>query len=147
MDKKTAEAADGAEMTAATERVSSRIFEMIGLRARTTQARAKTMGCSGYEPEGRVHQTNHPWSVYDVPFADLETAFAAMRTSLPESGWKITSDGPDKSRAKSPTLRANSPDGDFSVELQLLNRENQKPKGTSLINVTVVSRCFEDSSA
>jgi hypothetical protein len=67
-----------------------------------------------------------------------------MRTALPKNGWKIVEDGPDKSKAKTPTLVANSDDGDFSVKLRLLDRRDGD--GTSTLNVTVVSRCFEDTS-
>jgi hypothetical protein len=69
-----------------------------------------------------------------------------MRTTLPANGWKVTQDGPDESPAKTPTLRAEAPDGDYAVELQLMdNRKDPTSKTKALIGVTVVSRCFRPS--
>ncbi|MEW2080763.1 hypothetical protein [Streptomyces sp. NPDC005283] len=144
VEKKTAEVGGTAKMQEETEKTSSRIFEMIGAKGKATRNRASLMECPGYEPEGKVHQARHPWSVYDLPFEELEKAYAGMRTALPKNGWKITSDGPDKSKAKTPTIVANSPDGEFSVKLRLMdNRKDEDP--TSVLVVTVVSRCFEDA--
>ncbi|MFF0060362.1 hypothetical protein ACFYRC_02230 [Streptomyces sp. NPDC005279] len=147
MEKKTAEPRDGETMKAETEKASSRILEMIGLKARLTRGRAMLIDCSGYEPEGKVQQTRHPWSISGFPFEELEKAYAGMRTALPKSGWRITSDGPNESAAKTPTLVANSPNGDFSVKLRLMDRRGDaNPEATtSLIHVAVVSRCFEDA--
>ncbi|MFB7374379.1 hypothetical protein ACFC0D_31595 [Streptomyces sp. NPDC056222] len=142
MDKAPAGVRDGAQMQTETEKTSSRVLEMIGLKGQVTKGRATPLPCSGYDAEGAVQQNHHPWSLHGVPFAELEKAYAGLRTAFPESGWKVVSDGPDKSKAKTPTLVADSPDGEFSAEVRLLNREGQSGS-TSLINVTVVSRCYE----
>ncbi|MEU9982288.1 hypothetical protein [Streptomyces sp. NPDC050856] len=133
---------DGARMQTATERASSRVLEMIGLKGKVTRGRATPLDCSGYEPEGRVRQNRHPWSVYGVPFAELEKAYRGLRTALPAHGWEIVEDGPDSSRARTPTLVANSRDGEFSVRVSLMDRRAKKDS-ESLIHVTVVSRCYE----
>ena len=133
---------DGARMQAETEKTSSRVLEMIGLKGEVTKGRATPLPCSGYDAEGEVQQNHHPWSVHGVPFADLEQAYARLRTTLPANGWKVVSDGPDKSKAKTPTLVADSPDGEFSAEVRLMDREG-RPGSASLINVTVVSLCYE----
>ncbi|MEV6395026.1 hypothetical protein AB0M39_09660 [Streptomyces sp. NPDC051907] len=146
MDKKTAEVRDSAAMKAETEKVSSRIREMIALAGKTTPARASLFDCDGYEPEGSTYQTDHPWSVYDLPFEELEKAYAGMRTKLPQDGWKIVEDGPDTSKAKTPTLVANSRDGEFSVKVQLMDNRKHAD-ATSVLSVTVVSRCFREESS
>ncbi|MEU9982287.1 hypothetical protein [Streptomyces sp. NPDC050856] len=148
MEKKTAEVRDSAAMREGTSKTSSRILDMTGLQGKVTKSGPGPMSCSGYEPENQVVQMIHTWSIYDLPFEDLKKAYDGMRTTLPRNNWKITSDGPDDSPAKTPTMRADAPDGDFSAELRLMdNRRDPQAKTKALIYVTVVSRCFQDGPA
>lgn len=141
-EKKTAEVRDSTQVQEATQRVSSQVLDMIGLKGKVTEGAPLPLECGGYD--GKVERMDHPWSIYDLPYEELEQAYNRMRTTLPAKGWKITMDGPDKSIAKTPTLRAESADGEFGVELQLMdNRKDKDP--TSVLAVTVLSRCFQPS--
>ncbi|MFF8608967.1 hypothetical protein ACF06X_23840 [Streptomyces sp. NPDC015346] len=144
VEKKTAEVRDSTRMQEGTQQTSSRLLDMTGLKGKVTKPAPGPLPCEGYE--GDVIQMIHPWSVYGLPFEELEKAYAAMRRTLPENGWKIVSDGPDTSNAKIPTIVADSPDGEYSAELRLMdNRNDPKTKTKAMLNVTVVSRCFQES--
>lgn len=141
---KTAEVRDSAQMLTGAQRTSSQVLDMIGLKGKVTDGPPLPLPCEGYEPEGKVERVDHPWSIYDLPYEELEQAYTRMRTTLPAKGWKVTQDGPDETAAKTPTLRADAPDGDYAVELQLMeNRKHPTAKTKALIAVTVVSRCFQ----
>ncbi|MEU9864491.1 hypothetical protein AB0D99_26815 [Streptomyces sp. NPDC047971] len=144
VEGKTADVRDGAQMLAGAQRTSSQVLDMIGLKGKVTDGPPLPLPCEGYEAE--VERVDHPWSIYDLPYEELERAYARMRTTLPAKGWKITQDGPDESAAKTPTLRADAPDGDYAVELRLMdNRKHPTAKTEALISLTVVSRCFRPS--
>lgn len=146
MGKKAAEVRDRTQMQEGTQKTSSHILDMIALKGKVAKPGPGPLPCDDYEPEGKVLRMRHDWSLYDLPFEDLEKAYATLRTALPKNGWKITSDGPDESKAKTPTMRANSPDEDFAVELQLMDNRSEKDP-TSVLAVTVVSRCFQSAPA
>ncbi|MEU6879410.1 hypothetical protein [Streptomyces sp. NPDC046712] len=144
VEKKTAETRDSAQMREGTQRTSSQVLDMIGLKGKVTEGGPQPLPCDSYG-DG-VEQMDHPWSIYDLPYEELEQAYNRMRTTLPAKGWKVTQDGPDESAAKTPTLRADSPDGDYAVQLQLMDeRKNPTAKTKALIAVSVVSRCFQPS--
>ncbi|MEV0447212.1 hypothetical protein [Streptomyces sp. NPDC050600] len=143
---KTAETRDSAQMLQGAQRTSSQVLDMIALKGKVTEGPPLPLPCDGYEPEGEVDRADHSWSIYDLPYEELEQAYNRMRTTLPAHGWKITEDGPNESVAKTPTMRAEAPDGDYAVELQLMdNRKDPKAKTKVLLGVTVVSRCFQTS--
>lgn len=145
MEKKTAEIRDAAQVKAGVQQTSSRILDMTGLKGTVTKPGPLPLPCDDYEPEGRVVQMRHNWSVYDLPFEELEKGYAHLRTALTEDGWRIVSDGPDTSKAKTPTMVADAPGGDHSAEIRLMdNRKDEDP--TSVLAVTVVSRCFQETS-
>ncbi|WP_432753154.1 hypothetical protein ACE1OA_20005 [Streptomyces sp. JL2001] len=128
----------------AAQQTSSRILDMTGLKGTVTKPGPLRLHCDDYEPEGRVVQMRHNWSVYDLPFEELEKGYAHLRTALTEDGWRIVSDGPDTSKAKTPTMVADAPGGDHSAEIRLMdNRKDEDP--TSVLAVTVVSRCFQET--
>lgn len=138
---KTAETRDSEQMLAGAQRTSSRLFDLIGLKGETTEPGPAPLPCEGYADE--TIQMYHPWSISGLPFEELEKGYAAMRTTLPKDGWKVVSDGPAANKAKTPTIVADSPDGDYSAELMLVDRRKDPLAKTKVsIGVTVVSRCF-----
>ncbi|MEU6932383.1 hypothetical protein AB0A05_24870 [Streptomyces sp. NPDC046374] len=144
MTAKSAEPRDRTQMEQGTQATSSRLFDLIGLKGKTTEPGPGPLPCEGYE-DGTI-QMIHPWSIYDLPFEELEKGYATMRTTLPKEGWKVVSDGPAANRAKTPTIVADSPDGDYSAELQLVDRRKDPTAKTKFVlSVTVVSRCFQPS--
>src|SRR5688572_14856403 len=54
-----------------TNQASSRILEIINLKGKVTEPGAMTQRCSDYAPEENIYRASHPWSMYDVPIADM----------------------------------------------------------------------------
>ncbi|MET8724409.1 MULTISPECIES: hypothetical protein [Streptomyces] len=144
-DEKKADVRDERAVKQSVERASSEILDILAVKGKVTQSGAVPTPCTAYPEEDAVHRMRHPWSVYDVPGADLEQAMDRVRAQLPAKGWKIVKDGPDKSRAKLPQIVANSADGHLSADLRLW-LEPADAKRSSMIEVTVVSDCFRSRS-
>ncbi|MFF5401605.1 hypothetical protein ACFY8K_06870 [Streptomyces misionensis] len=144
-DEKKADVRDERAVKQSVERASSEILDILAVKGRITRSGAVLTPCTAYPEEDEVHRLRHPWSIYDVPGADLEQAMDRLRAQLPARGWKIVKDGPDKSRAKLPQIVANSADGHLSADLRLW-LEPADGKRSSMIEVTVVSDCFRSRS-
>ncbi|MFF8789991.1 hypothetical protein [Streptomyces sp. NPDC015125] len=128
-----------ADVKEETRNSSDKILKLIDLRGKVTEPGPSIAPCSEYS--GDVYRASHPWSLYDVPVAEMKKAMDRLRGNLPKNGWKIVKDGPDKSPAKTPEIIANSKGNEFSVKVRLL-AEPAGSKHTSLIAVTVESACF-----
>lgn len=126
------------------ELASSEILDIIGTKGKVTESGARPIHCSDYAPEDGVHRMRHPWSIYDASEKDLKEAMERLREQLPTKGWKIVTDGPDKSQAQLPQIVANSPDGHTSADIRLWIEAPQS-KRSSMIEATVVSDCFRSS--
>ena len=135
------EVRDGDTVKAEVEKASSRILEIMALKGKVTDTGAMTSRCTDYDSDEKVYRARHPWSVYQVPVADMENAMARLRDGLPNEGWKIVKDGVDSSPAKSPQIIAESKDKEFAVDVRLLD-ERKYGSDPSLIEVTVESACY-----
>ena len=126
------------------ESVSSRILKVIDLDGKVTEPGPGVSTCG--DSSSDTHFTiKHPWSVYDVPVKDMEAAMKRLKSGLPEEGWEVVSYGPDKSQARNLQLVADYKHGDkqFSVNIRLLDEGDGKSGQRSMINVSLVSACFQ----
>ncbi|MGW7359173.1 hypothetical protein ACWGI0_21725 [Streptomyces sp. NPDC054802] len=123
------------------EKTSSRILEILALKGKVTESGAMTSPCSGYETDGGVYRARHPWSVYQVPFADMQKSMDRLRGELPKDGWKIVKDGVDSSAARSPQIIAESKGREFAVDVRL-HRASKEGNAPDLLEVTVESACY-----
>lgn len=135
---------DEKEFTAQVEHASSEIFDLLAVKGKATEPGAATVPCAGYPDENDVRQARHAWSLHGAPVKDLAGAMERLREQLPRRGWKIVKDGPDGSRARTPQIVADSADGKNSVDVRLLAESEESDK-TSLIEVTVVSACYQQA--
>ncbi|MFD0372962.1 hypothetical protein [Streptomyces sp. NPDC059071] len=133
---------DSATVRKDVEKTSSRVLEMLAIKGKITEAGAMTARCSDYEAEENVYRARHPWSVYGVPFADMQKAFDHLRDELPKNGWRIVKDGVDASVAKSPQILAESNGREFAIDVRL-QKASQGEKAPDLIEVTVESACYK----
>jgi len=132
---------DGDTVKAEVAKASSQILEILALKGKVTDTGAMTTRCTDYDSDEEVYRARHPWSVYQVPFADLEKAMSRLRDELPKKGWKVVKDGVDDSPAKSPQIVAESNGQEFAVDVRLLD-ERKYGDDPSLIEVTVESACY-----
>ncbi|MEH0546250.1 hypothetical protein QA802_25210 [Streptomyces sp. B21-105] len=123
------------------EQESSRILEIMALKGKVTNTGAVTTPCANYDSSENVYRARHPWSVYQVPVAEMERAMDRLRAGLPEKGWTIVKDGVDGSVGKSPQIVAESKGKKFAVDVRLLD-ERKHGDDPSLVEVTVESACY-----
>ncbi|MET9496376.1 hypothetical protein [Streptomyces sp. NPDC006552] len=126
-----------------TSGVSSQILELIGIKeGKVTEPGPGVSPCKD-DPQ-HLYKTRHPWSVYDVSSEDvLKDGFRRLHERLPDHGWKIVEYGPNKSKAKTLELTADSTKDRFSVNAELVVSSPTAGKESHpLILVTVVSGCY-----
>jgi hypothetical protein len=123
------------------ERTSSRILEILDLKGKVTESGAMTSKCAGYDSDDEVYRARHPWSVYEVPFADMQKAMDRLRAELPKEGWEIVKDGVDGSASKSPQIVAESKGGEFAIDVRLY-KASKVGNAPDLLKVAVESACY-----
>ncbi|MHB9860122.1 hypothetical protein [Streptomyces sp. YIM S03343] len=121
---------------------SSAIYEMIDMRTAKATEPGPSVSTCDEDPE-HLYKTFHPWSVYGVSEDELRAGFQRLREELPKKGWKIVDYGPNKSRAKSLSLTADSKTEPFSVNAELwvsspTAGHEKEPK----ILINIVSGCW-----
>ncbi|MFG2717385.1 hypothetical protein ACGFW5_03620 [Streptomyces sp. NPDC048416] len=126
-----------------TSSVSSQILEMMGIKeGKVTEPGPGISPCEGYP--SHLYRANHPWSVYSV-FSEevLRNGFQRLRENLPKGGWKIVEYGPNKSKAKTLELTADSMKDRYSINAELVvSSPGAGKESNPLILVTVTSGCF-----
>ncbi|MFI1070554.1 hypothetical protein [Streptomyces puniciscabiei] len=121
----------------ATEKVSSGIYELIGVKGKASNSQSGVLECSGKDPD-KYFKIFHPWSFYPASPGDLEKAMKNLKTELQKHGWKIVEYGPNNSKAKDISLTADNDEKKVGVNIvQML--KNDPPK----LSLTVVSGCYK----
>ncbi|MGW0208555.1 hypothetical protein ACWDZ8_23060 [Streptomyces sp. NPDC003233] len=121
----------------ATEKVSSGIYDLIGVKGKASDSQSGVSECSGKDRD-KYFQIFHPWSFYPASASDLEKAMKNLKTELPKHGWKIVEYGPDTSKNKNVNLTADNDKKKVGVNIvQML--KNDPPK----LSLTVVSGCYK----
>lgn len=123
------------------EKASSRILEMLALGGNVTESGAMTARCADYDSDQHVYRARHPWSVYQVPFSDMQKAMDRLRVELPKNGWEILKDGLDSSVGKSPQIIAQSEGRTLSLDVRL-HEASETGNTPQLLEVTVESACY-----
>ncbi|MFF2780757.1 hypothetical protein ACFVU3_38415 [Streptomyces sp. NPDC058052] len=135
------EVRDSATVREDVEKTSSQVMDMLALKGKTTEAGAMVAPCGGYDADEHVYRARHPWSLYGVPFSEMEKAVDRLRTELPKNGWVIVKDGVDASKARSPQIVAESGGRAFSVDVRL-QKAGDTGNAPAFIEVTVESACY-----
>lgn len=121
----------------ALEKTSSGIYDLIGVKGKTSDSRATVTECSGKD-SNKYFRILHPWSFYPASSSDLEVALERLKTALPKHGWKIVQYGPDTSKNKNISLIADNDEKKASVHIVQMAKENPP-----MLSVDVVSGCYK----
>jgi hypothetical protein len=119
------------------ERVSSGIYELIGVKGKTSDSRATVTECSGKDPD-KYFRVLHPWSFTPASSGDLEMAMQRLRAALPKHGWKIVEYGPDTSKNKNLRLTADNDAKNASVHIIQMAKDNPP-----MLSLDVISGCYQ----
>lgn len=121
----------------ALEKVSSGIYDLIGVKGRASDSRPGVSECPGKDPQTHF-SVFHPWSFYPASPSDLDVAMERLKSALPRSGWKIVEYGADNSRNENTTLIADH--GEKKTGVKITQRvKNDPPK----LSIEVVSGCYK----
>lgn len=121
--------------------ISSRVLDWMKVRGSVTEPSAAAHKCEAVDPDfTKYYVVNHPWSVYDLKKGSFDEAMDNLRKTLPEKGWKITKDGPMRTKDADPEIVAVQPDSHHTLTVQWL--KPARPGRKELISVDVDSRCF-----
>jgi hypothetical protein len=119
------------------EKVSSGIYDLIGVKGKASDTQPGVMDCSGKDTK-TYFRVFHPWSFYPASASDLAVAMERLKTELPKNGWKIVDYGPDTSKNKNITLTADNDKAKVGVHIVQMAK-NDPPK----LSLDLVSSCYK----
>ncbi|MEN8651212.1 hypothetical protein ABCR94_11350 [Streptomyces sp. 21So2-11] len=120
-----------------TEKVSSEIYDLIGIKGKASNSGAGVSECSGKDPE-KYFQIFHPWSFYPASADQLDGVMKRLKVELPKHGWKVVEYGLDTSKNKNLNLTAGNDAKKYSVNIVQMQKRD-KPK----LSLMVVSGCYQ----
>lgn len=120
-----------------TEKVSSGIYDLIGIKGKGSDSGPGVSECGGKDPN-KYFQIFHPWSFYPASPDQLEGVMERLKEELPKHGWKVVEYGPDTSKNKNINLTADNDEKKHSVNITYYAK--RKPQKLGL---TVVSGCYQ----
>ncbi|WOX11854.1 hypothetical protein [Streptomyces sp. N50] len=121
----------------AMEKVSSGIYDLIGVKGKASNSRPGVKDCSGKDTK-TYFTIFHPWSFYPTSASDLDEAMERLKKELPKHGWKIVEYGPDTSKNKNINLTADNDEKKVGVNIVQMSK-NDPPK----LSLTLVSGCYK----
>ncbi|GAA5050897.1 hypothetical protein [Streptomyces similanensis] len=119
------------------EGMSSGLYDLIGVKGKTSDSRATVTECPGKDPD-TYFRILHPWSFTPASPDDLGTAMRRLKAALPGHGWKIVEYGPDTSRNKNLRLTADNDAKKASVHVIQMAKDNPP-----MLSVDVISGCYQ----
>ncbi|MGW1073943.1 hypothetical protein [Streptomyces sp. NPDC002537] len=124
--------------------LSSKVLDMLQVKGKVTEPGPGVGACgtSGGDAAG-YRSVRHPWSLYGVDNDTLQQGMNNLNDKLPTQGWKVERYGTDTSRNKNLEILAIHSETHTQLEVTWMKGLDGK---APLIEVTLYSRCFRDSS-
>ena len=119
------------------EKVSSSIYDLIGIKGKASDSRPGVMDCSGKDAK-TYFRIFHPWSFTPASASDLAEAMRQLKTELPKHGWKIVEYGPDTSKNKNINMIADNEKK--KVGANIVQRSKNDPP---MLDLDLVSGCYK----
>ncbi|AVZ73122.1 hypothetical protein SLUN_13945 [Streptomyces lunaelactis] len=119
------------------ERVSSEIYDLLGVKGKASDSLPGVMDCSGKDTK-TYFRIFHPWSFTPASASDLDEAMERLKGELPKHGWEIVEYGPNTSKNKNITLTADNDKKKVSVKVTKMAK-NDPPK----LSLNLVSGCYK----
>lgn len=120
-----------------TEKVSSEIYDLIGIKGKASDTGPGVTECRGKDQE-KYFQIFHKWSFYPASASQLGEVMERLKADLPKQGWKVVEYEHDTSQNKNLNLRADNDEKKFSVNI-VHQAKNNPPK----LSLMVVSGCYQ----
>lgn len=130
----TSNSEDAADVT---ERISSELYDLIGIKGKASEPGPGISECDGKDPE-KYFQVFHAWTFTPTSPDQLDGVMERLKTELPEHGWKVVEYGPDTSKNKNLSLTADNDEKKHSVKIGHFAKD-ESPN----LNLMVVSGCYQ----
>ncbi|MGW2817814.1 hypothetical protein [Streptomyces sp. NPDC001415] len=123
----------------AMEKVSSELYDLIGIKGKASDTQPGVTECSGKDRD-KYFSIFHPWDLTpaSTSTAELEGVVERLRQELPKHGWKVVEYGRDTSMNKNLSLTADNDEKKVSVKLGA-HTKNTPPT----LGLMVVSGCYQ----
>jgi 5'-3' exonuclease len=119
------------------EKASSELYNLIGLKGKASDTGPGVKECGKKDPE-KYFQIIHSWSFTPPRHSTSEGTMERLKENLPKHGWEVVNYGPDTSRNKNLSLRADDDTKKFSVDITYRAKDN-----TPHLNFFVISGCYQ----
>lgn len=133
-DAGTSSSADAAD---AAERISSELYDLIGIKGKASEPGPGVSECGDKDPE-KYFQVFHAWTFTPASADELDGVMERLKKELPEHGWKVVEYGPDTSKNKNLSLTADNDEKKHSVKIGYFAKD-ESPN----LNLMVVSGCYQ----
>lgn len=125
------------EAVETTKKVSSELYDLIGIKGKASNSGAGVTQCGGKDPN-KFFQIFHPWSFTPASADQLAGVMERLKEELPKRGWEIVEYGPNTSKNKSIQLTADNDKEKHSVKITHFAKGK-----TPSLNLMVVSGCYQ----
>ncbi|MFI7294076.1 hypothetical protein [Streptomyces sp. NPDC050121] len=119
------------------EKVSSGIYDLIGVKGKASDSRPTVLDCSGKDTK-TYFRILHPWSFVPVSVSDLDVAMKRLKEQLPKNGWEIVNYGPDTSKNKNMNLTADNDKKKVSVKVVAMAKDDPP-----MLSLDLISGCYK----
>ncbi|WP_171991028.1 hypothetical protein [Streptomyces sp. JHA26] len=119
------------------ERVSSGIYDLIGVKGKASDSHSTVTDCPGKD-KNTYFQILHPWSFRPTAASDLDVAMDRLEAELPKHGWNIVDYGPDSSKNRNVRMTADNDREKASVVVVKMAKEDPP-----MLSLDVVSGCYK----
>ncbi|MFJ7071081.1 hypothetical protein [Streptomyces sp. NPDC101115] len=119
------------------EKISSELYDLIGLRGSATEPGPGVSECAGKDPE-KFFTVFHAWTFTPASPDQLEGVMERLKAEMPKHGWKIVAYGPDSSKNRNLTITADNDAKRYSVKIAHFAKD-AKPN----LNLFLTSGCYQ----
>ncbi|MFE9295962.1 hypothetical protein [Streptomyces niveus] len=119
------------------ERVSSELYDLIGIKGKASDTGPGVSECDDKDPE-KYFTIFHPWTFTPASADQLEGVMERLKTELPKNGWKVVEYGRDNSKNKNLSLTADNDEKKYSVQIAYFAKD-ESPN----LNLMLVSGCYQ----
>ncbi|MEV4998522.1 hypothetical protein [Streptomyces niveus] len=121
----------------AAERVSSELYDLIGIKGKASETGPGVSECGDKDPE-KYFTIFHPWTFTPASADQLEGVMERLKTELPKNGWKVVKYGRDNSKNKNLSLTADNDEKKYSVQIAYFAKD-ESPN----LNLMLASGCYQ----